>query len=675
MYRILKRVGAPLLAMVLGGSAWGQPAVPLAARPSFPPLTLPDRASNGQRAIHLLGSRLPEVAAWYGKSTDEFRAMLLKDRTLRLDRRGRLFVVDELDQPLPATPAPAASTGALDGTFAPLDQTFLLHSRPGAQRTIYLNFQGATLTNTAWNGSSGSIAALPFDLDGIPYSFSSAELQRIQAIWQRVAEDYAAFDVNVTTEAVPLDQITRGGSADGVFGTTVLITKRTGVYNCSCGGVAYLGIFSDTSDYYKPALVFYDALGSGNEKYVAEAISHEAGHNMGLGHDGYSSGGYYPGHGSGATAWAPIMGVGYYQSLVQWSKGEYASANNVQDDYAVMQSNGLPLRADDHGNTPATATVLDVDSRDGLAELSATGVIERPNDIDTFAFVAGAGTATFSIFPAARSANLDALVTLRDAAGTSLASVNPANALSARFKVTLPVAGVYHLSVQGTGKGDPLSTGYTSYGSVGQYGVRASVPITGGQAPVAVITASTLRGAAPLTVSFSGADSNDADGSIVDYAWNFGDTTFGSGITSSHAYTIPGSYAIELLVTDDSGLSATSSVTVTVDPPVTPSTMRVADIAMSLKNNQNGSAQANADVRLLDTDGRAVVGASVTGSWSGLVSRTSNATTDGTGIARFKSPSTFSKSGSFGFSVKDATLNGYSYAPALNTETSDSISR
>ncbi|MDZ7589562.1 MAG: PKD domain-containing protein [Rubrivivax sp.] len=675
MNRILKLIGPLLLAMVLGSQAWAQPAVPHVAKSPFPQLTLPDRASGGQRAVDLLGSRLPEVAAWYGKSTDEFRAMLLKDRTLRLDRRGRLFVVDELDQPLPATPAPAASTGALDGTFAPLDQTFLLHSRPGAQRTIYLNFQGATLTNTAWNGSSGSIAALPFDLDGIPYSFSSAELQRIQAIWQRVAEDYAAFDVNVTTEAVPLDQITRGGSADGVFGTTVLITKRTGVYNCSCGGVAYLGIFSDTSDYYKPALVFYDALGSGNEKYVAEAISHEAGHNMGLGHDGYSSGGYYPGHGSGATAWAPIMGVGYYQSLVQWSKGEYASANNVQDDYAVMQSNGLPLRADDHGNTPATATVLDVDSRDGLAELSATGVIERPTDIDTFAFVAGAGTATFSIFPAARSANLDALVTLRDAAGKLLASVNPADALNAGFNVTLPAAGTYYLSIRGTGKGDPLATGYTAYGSVGQYGVSASLPATDSQAPVAAITASTLRGTAPLTVAFSGAGSSDADGRIVAHAWTFGDTTTGSNVDETHVYATPGSYPVQLRVTDDSGLSATSSVTVTVDPPVTTSTMRVADIAMSLKNNKNGSAQASADVRLLDTDGRAVVGASVTGSWSGLVSRNSSATTDATGTARFKSPSTRSKSGTFVFTVKGATLNGYVYAPATNTETSDSISR
>lgn len=375
MNRILKLVGPLLPALALGSPALAQRLVPHAAKPPFPQLTLPDRASSGQRAIDLLGPRLPGVTAWYGKSGDEFRAMLLKDRTLRLDRRGRLFVVDELDQPLPATPAPAASTGALDGSLAPLDQTFLLHSRPGAKRTIYLNFKGATLTNTAWNGSSGSIAALPFDLDGFPYTFSTAELQRIQYIWQRVAEDCAAFDVNVTAEAVPLDQITRGGSTDGVFGTTVLITQCRGVYSCSCGGVAYVGILDDTSDFDKPALVFYDALGGGNEKHVAEAISHEAGPNIGLGHDGHSGGGYYQGHGSGATGWAPIMGVGCYQSLVQWSKGEYATATSVQDDYAVMQSNGLPLCADDHGNTAGTATALNGASSKGPTELAATGVI------------------------------------------------------------------------------------------------------------------------------------------------------------------------------------------------------------------------------------------------------------------------------------------------------------
>jgi len=668
----LKVLAPLLLAIGLGGPAWAQPAVPHAAKPPFPQLTLPDRQVGGQRAIDALGARLPEVAAWYGKSADEFRAMLLKDRTLRLDRRGRLFVVEELDQPLPASPA---SSGALDGTLAPLEQTFALHSRPGAQRTIYLNFKGATLTGTAWNGSSGSITALPFDLDGLPYSFSTAELQRIQYIWQRVAEDYAAFDVNVTTEAVPLDQITRSSSTDAIFGTTVLVTKRSGVYDCSCGGVAYVGVFDATGDYYKPALVFYDALGSGNEKYVAEAISHEAGHNMGLSHDGDSGGAYYDGHGSGATGWAPIMGVGYSQALVQWSKGDYATATNVQDDYIVMQSNGLPLRNDDHGNATGAATLLSGTAVNGVAAMSAQGVIERPTDIDVFAFSAAAGNATFSVAPAARSANLDALLTLHDATGAQLAAANPADALGASLSVVLPAAGTYHLAVRGTGKGDPLTTGYTNYGSVGHYGITASVPSAGNQAPLAAITASSLRGTAPFAVNFSGAGSSDVDGSVVAYAWTIGGGVVGSNETVSHTFTVPGSYAVQLRVTDDGGLSATGSVTVTVDAPVSVLAMRVADIAMSLNVSKNGSATAAAEVKLLDDRGKPVVGATVSGSWSSLVSRSSSATTDGTGTARFTSPSSRSKTGTFVFTVKGVTLNGYSYAPGENVATSDSIPR
>jgi hypothetical protein len=494
---------------------------------------------------------------------------MLHDRTHRIDQRGRVFIVEELDKPLPATTAAAAgSTGLIDGTLAPLDQTFLLHSKPGAKRTIYLNFKGATLSGTAWN-SAGTITALPFDTDGVPYTFSTAELQRIQYIWQRVAEDYAAFDVNVTTEAVPLEQIIRAGSTDDVFGTTVLITSSTGVYNCSCGGVAYLGVFDDTSEFYKPALVFYNQLGGGNEKYVAEAISHEAGHNMGLNHD---------------------------------------------------------------------------------------------------------GTATFTVSPAARSANLDAWVGLRDAAGNLLANINPADALNASFSVVLPAAGTYTLSVQGTGKGDPLTTGYTNYGSLGQYAVTASYPTPGSLAPTAVITASTLRGTAPLTVNFSGTGSSDADGSLVAYDWSFGDATTASGSTAAHTYGTPGSYSAVLRATDNSGLSASSSVIITVDAPVVVVPMSVADIAMSLKLAKNGSATATAAVKVLDVNGLPVAGASVAGSWSGLVARNSTVTTDSTGVARFTSPSSRS-SGTFRFTVNSVVRSGYTYTPLNNTETTDFINR
>ncbi len=654
-------------------AAAGAASRPHPAKPPFPQLQLTEPKSQGQRAIDLLGTRLPEVARWYGKSPDEFKAMLLNDRRLKLDRRGRLFVEDELETPLPAGSAPSAGSSSLNGDLLPLDQTFTLHSRPGAQRTIYLNFKGAVLTGSAWNGSASTITALPYDIDGVPYSFSTTELQRMQYVWQRVAEDYAPFDVDVTTEAPSAELITRSGSGDQVFGTTVLITSRSGVYSCNCGGVAYVGIFDETTDYYKPALVFYDALGSGNEKYVAEAISHEAGHNMGLGHDGYSGGGYYSGHGSGATGWAPIMGVGYYQSLVQWSRGEYATATNVQDDYAVMNANGLPTRADDHGNTVATATALAASTLNGISSFGAEGVIERPGDVDMFRFSSGAGTISLNVTPAARSANLDVLIELRDGNGTLLASANPSNALPAALNYGTAAPGTFYVAVRGTGQSDPLTNGYSDYGSLGQYALSGSASALSGQPPSAAIAAAPLSGVAPLTVSFSSSGSSDPDGAIVAYEWTFGDGSAAAmGTAASHLYSTAGVYTATLKVTDNSGLSTTKSVTITATPAVVVLPMGVADIAMSLSGGRNVRATAAVSVR--DDSGRPVAGATVSGSWSGVVSGKVTALTDGSGVARLQSPST-RKYGSFNFKVDGVSLSGYAYDPGLNIETSDSISR
>lgn len=447
-----------------------------ADRAAFPELALPDAPLTGEAALARIGDRLPALAAWYRHTPEALAEILKRDAPLlRLDRQGRLYVVDELQAPLPPA-RPLAAAGA-EPAPAPLDQTFLLHSRPGAQRTIYLDFNGATLTGTAWNTASRPlISAQPFDADGNTAAFSSAELERIQYIWQRVAEDYAPFDIDVTTEAPSPDRLTRSSPADNVFGTTVLITNRSGVYDCSCGGVAYVGIYDDTSDFYKPALVFWDALGPSDEKYVAEAISHEAGHNLGLSHDGSATTAYYPGHGSGPTGWAPIMGVGYYQPLAQWSKGEYAGANNQEDDIARIPQFGGPVRPDDHGDAPATATALVPTVLGSTTSLAGSGVIESRKDRDAFSFQAGAGTVNFAVSIDSRSPNLDAGLALVDAAGQVLAKSAPKEALPASLQYTLPAAGTYYVVVAGVGKGDVKGTGYSDYASLGQFGITGTVP-------------------------------------------------------------------------------------------------------------------------------------------------------------------------------------------------------
>jgi PKD repeat protein len=67
----------------------------------------------------------------------------------------------------------------------------------------------------------------------------------------------------------------------------------------------------------------------------------------------------------------------------------------------------------------------------------------------------------------------------------------------------------------------------------------------------------------PVHVNASG--SKAAPGrTITTYAWDFGDGSSGSGVSTFHVYTVPGSYAVVLNVTDNLGRKATQIQTVTV---------------------------------------------------------------------------------------------------------------
>jgi hypothetical protein len=225
----------------------------------------------------------------------------------------------------------------------------VFHSRPGAPNVLYLNFCGETVVNTEWNTVVGrtEIPAVPFSTDSDLTTFSDAEQLAIKRIWQRVAEDYAPFNIDVTTER-PATFTTRTAVA--------LITRTTDAngdpnpYN-TAGGVAYVNAFGTTTyAKYRPAWIYPGNL-SNVESYIAEAASHEIGHNLGLSHDGKTDGTeYYGGHGIGDISWGPLMGTGYGRNVSQWSKGEYYLANNTQDDLATIAGK-ISYRSDDHANS------------------------------------------------------------------------------------------------------------------------------------------------------------------------------------------------------------------------------------------------------------------------------------------------------------------------------------
>ena len=695
-FRLLNRFlkGSAVVAMLSMSMLASAQRVPKVEFPPMPQLQLPVNKARGSEAIRHLGDQLPDVARAHGMSADQLQRQLLQDQTLWIDRKGRLFYIEEppsRGNPPPAGPASkgptsgATAAGATTASALPLTDpnTFLLHSRPGAKRTIYLDFNGHTVTGTAWNSSYsiGTLTTPAFDLDGFPDTFNSTELGVIRGIWQRVAEDYAPFDVDITTEEpLSADTLLRSTSADDIYGSRVVITKdftKATTSPCGCGGFAYVGVFGMVNNsYYQPAYVFYDQLASA-EKYIAEAVSHEAGHNVGLSHDGTSTTGYYSGQGTGATGWAPIMGVGYYKELVQWSKGEYLDANNKQDDFVVMQQNGAPLRVDDHGGTPATATTMASAAITTNAvitgqSLSAAGVIETASDVDVFSFATTAGTLNLTLTGAAPSPNLDAQVKLLNASGGLITTVNPVDALNATLTATL-AAGQYYITVEGVGKGDPTTTGYSDYGSLGQYQITGTAPPSPGSAPVASLSATPNTGVAPLPVTFNGS-ATDQNGTITLLTLDYGDgstatTAASASLSASHTYSTPGTYTARLTATDDQNLSGQTSVQIVVSSPLV--SAYVSDITTALKINRT-QAIASATVYVMGSNGQKLSGLTVNGSWSGAVSGNVSGTTGTGGTVTF-SNTLKSRGTTATFTVNSITGTGYVYNAALNKKTSASF--
>ena len=120
---------------------------------------------------------------------------------INVDPEGGIFYQDTLTPD--ATPEMAGNTS--DGTDTPTLEAavnvFALHSKPGASKVFILDFDGHTISGTTWNnGAEPSYSATPFDTDGNFSNVSDAERATIHEIWHRIAEDFAPFDIDITTE-------------------------------------------------------------------------------------------------------------------------------------------------------------------------------------------------------------------------------------------------------------------------------------------------------------------------------------------------------------------------------------------------------------------------------------------------------------------------------------------
>jgi hypothetical protein len=344
-----------------------------------------------------------------------------------------------------------------------------LSSYPSAQATIYLDFDGQTVTGTFWNSPAyQSIVALPASP-----ALSSAN---ITEIFNRVAEDYRPFNINVTTDstvflAAPSERRMR-----------VIITSTSAWYGTSAGGAAFTNSFTWNNN--TPCFVFADLLFN-SRKNIAEACSHEAGHTFGLFHQSAYTAScvkteYHPGNGLGEIGWAPIMGNSYSKNLSTWSNGTSSNGCTLlQDDMSVIANatNGFGYRTDDHSGNASTATNVVVNS----GAFTLNGLVNNITDKDIFKLVlTGASNIKLNAIPYNvglnnAGANIDIQVNIVNATMDTVGKYNPSTALNVGVDTILS-AGTYYFVVDGVGNANT-----TDYGSLGFY------TITGTQTPVSVL--------------------------------------------------------------------------------------------------------------------------------------------------------------------------------------------
>ncbi len=330
-----------------------------------------------------------------------------------------------------------------------------LSSFPSAKATIFLDFDGQTVAGTSWNGN-GPLFCAP----------SGMTDDQITEVFNRVAEDYRPFNINITTDstvflAAPLNQRIR-----------VIITP-TSDWCQGVAGVTFTGSFIWGDD--TPCFVFSDRLVY-NSKYVAECCTHESGHAVGLSHQAtYDSTcelvtTYNQGQGTGQTSWAPVMGKSYYKNLSGWNNGPTPNGCTAdQDNLSIITSrNGFTYRTDDYSDDPAVnPTLIDVSK----AQFSADGIITTSTDKDAFKIVLPQdgdlqlNAVPFSVGANNEGADLDVEVTLLNANQEVVKVYNPQEKLDVTIDTTL-MAGNYYILVQGAGNANA-----TKYGSLGSYRV------------------------------------------------------------------------------------------------------------------------------------------------------------------------------------------------------------
>ena len=421
----------------------------------------------------------------------------------------------------------------------------ILNSLPGATASLYLDFDGHS--EASW-GEYSNVNGPAFDIDGNPSDLNAEELTFVQELWQIVAENYAPFNINVTTVEPPVLAV--GVPSDQANGEALRVAiggSGVNVLGTGYAGYAYINSFTDSIA--NVAYVFPISSSGSLMSSLSGGIiaSHEAGHAFGLQH----------------FASAVDLDAGY-QSLMNtssygledatWSSG-INYLGNSQDDLAVIarSTNGFGYRADDHADTITGSTPLALAG----STWTATGVITTTGDVDVFSITTPqTKSLRIAVEGDPLAQNLDVAIDLLDASGNLLATASPTDSKDAILFGE--VTGTQYIAVRSNGE----------YGRVGQYSLSVTESSPGITVDGASILPTTdeLGRSESVTISLSSKPTSD-----VAFYVASSDTTEGTVSTSQMVFTTSNWYVPQTFVITgvaDAVADSDQGYVVTVSPAV-----------------------------------------------------------------------------------------------------------
>lgn len=349
-----------------------------------------------------------------------------------------------------------------DATSYSMEETKNLESLPGAPKVIYLNATGYYV-----------------------YKNAPENIAQMVRIWRQVAADYRPFNVNITTKKSEYDRV---GAGNALY---------LGFNIHYAGGSCPLGLYgrgqSIGGQNCQSSLQFY-------------AVTHESGHGMGIHHH---------------ETFENIVGDGwkYVNTHVSTNhNGAYMNHWNVgqvdggyTNDIELLTSK-LGVRADEHGNTTGSATLLSIVSEE-VSKKDNNGIIATDGDVDMFKFTTNGGEVDLKVYPLKYYNSLHLKADIVDAEGTVTVEGKPyfhfdladwpyvpedlkGDAMTqvkqaAELKGYLD-QGTYYIKVTNSGFVDQWGDGYTSYSSLGYYEVEGEVKTATAGNEEVVVTEATV---------------------------------------------------------------------------------------------------------------------------------------------------------------------------------------